>query len=79
MQAQATASDGSKKEKKVKKRGTEDENPEDFVDPVTPDGEKKQLSSQMAKQYNPNIVEKSYEIYFILLLFSLVITNYVIR
>ncbi|XP_078181531.1 valyl-tRNA synthetase / valine-tRNA ligase (VALRS) [Carex rostrata] len=60
FQAQATASDGSKKEKKVKKRGTEDENPEDFVDPVTPDGEKKQLSSQMAKQYNPNIVEKSW-------------------
>ncbi|KAJ1694927.1 hypothetical protein LUZ63_011625 [Rhynchospora breviuscula] len=60
LQAQAAASDGSKKEKKVKKRITEDENPEDFIDPVTPDGEKKQLSSQMAKQYNPSIVEKSW-------------------
>jgi valyl-tRNA synthetase len=62
-----------KKEKKVKKRGMEDDNPEDFIDPLTPDGEKKQLSSQMAKQYNPSVVEKSYEI---LLFFLLLICYY---
>jgi hypothetical protein len=51
----------------------EDDNPEDFIDPLTPDGEKKQLSSQMAKQYNPSVVEKSYEI---LLFFLLLICYY---
>jgi valyl-tRNA synthetase len=66
----SAASDGLKKEKKVKKRGTEDENPEDFTDPLTPDGDKKQLSSQMAKQYNRSIVEKSYEIFTLFCYFA---------
>ncbi|GAA0142995.1 aminoacyl-tRNA synthetase [Lithospermum erythrorhizon] len=47
------------KKKNVKKVGG-DENPEEFVDPETPFGQKKQLSSQMAKAYNPNAVEKSW-------------------
>ncbi|XP_072972048.1 valine--tRNA ligase, mitochondrial 1-like [Typha angustifolia] len=60
LQAQA-ASDGQKKsEKKHKKKDTEDENPEDFLDPLTSPGEKKRLSSQMAKQYSPTAVEKSW-------------------
>ncbi|RRT71198.1 hypothetical protein GW17_00027219 [Ensete ventricosum] len=54
------SSDGAKKnERKQRKRDVEEENPEDFMDPVTPVGEKKQLSRQMAKQYNPSAVEKS--------------------
>uniref|UniRef100_A0A0D3FCW2 valine--tRNA ligase n=1 Tax=Oryza barthii TaxID=65489 RepID=A0A0D3FCW2_9ORYZ len=53
LQAQA-ASDGPKKsEKKQRKKAVEDENPEDFIDPDTPHGQKKFLASQMAKQYSP--------------------------
>ena len=62
LQAQA-ASDGGgakKSEKKLRKKGTTDESPEDFIDPETPAGQKKLLASQMAKQYNPVAVEKSY-------------------
>ncbi|XP_020102255.1 valine--tRNA ligase, mitochondrial 1-like [Ananas comosus] len=60
LQAQVT-SDGSKKsEKKQKKKDADDENPVDFIDPLTPPGEKKLLSHQMAKQYSPSAVEKSW-------------------
>ncbi|XP_042471032.1 valine--tRNA ligase, mitochondrial 1-like isoform X2 [Zingiber officinale] len=60
LQAQRS-SDGSKKnERKQRKKDIEEENPEDFIDPATPDGQKKKLSRQMAKQYNPNAVEKSW-------------------
>jgi valyl-tRNA synthetase len=60
LQAQA-ASDGPKKsEKKQRKKAVEDENPEDFIDPDTPHGQKKFLASQMAKQYSPAAVEKSW-------------------
>uniref|UniRef100_A0A0E0KHR3 valine--tRNA ligase n=1 Tax=Oryza punctata TaxID=4537 RepID=A0A0E0KHR3_ORYPU len=60
LQAQA-ASDGPKKsEKKQRKKAVEDENPEDFIDPDTPHGQKKFLASQMAKQYSPTAVEKSW-------------------
>ncbi|KAG6519824.1 hypothetical protein ZIOFF_023333 [Zingiber officinale] len=60
LQAQKS-SDGSKKsERKQRKKDIEEENPEDFIDPATPDGQKKKLSCQMAKQYNPNAVEKSW-------------------
>lgn len=60
LQVQA-ASDGAKKsEKKQKKKGVTDENPEDLVDPDTPTGQKKLLASQMAKQYSPSAVEKSW-------------------
>ncbi|CAN1299052.1 Valine--tRNA ligase, mitochondrial 1 [Linum perenne] len=38
----------------------EDENPEHFVDPETVLGEKKKLSSKMAKQYSPTAVEKAW-------------------
>ncbi|XP_078446483.1 valyl-tRNA synthetase / valine-tRNA ligase (VALRS) [Wolffia australiana] len=49
-----------KSERKNAKKGAEDDNPEDFIDPETPAGEKKKLSSKMAKQYNPTVVEKGW-------------------
>lgn len=49
---------GSKK--KNTKREAAEENATDYIDPHTPSGEKKQLSSQMAKQYNPVAVENSW-------------------
>ena len=42
----------------------ENENPEDFIDPDTPNGRKKLLAPQMAKQYSPSAVEKSYDVLF---------------
>ncbi|CAA7036162.1 unnamed protein product [Microthlaspi erraticum] len=50
----------SMEEKKKKKIGKEEDNPADFIDPETPLGEMKKLSSQMPKQYNPSTVEKSW-------------------
>ena len=47
------------------KRGGEEENPEEFLDPPTPFGEKKRISSQLAKQYSPTAVEKSYVLFFL--------------
>lgn len=38
----------------------EEENPEEYKDPETALGEKKKLSPQMAKTYNPNVVESTY-------------------
>lgn len=49
-----------KNERKNAKRGAEDDNPEDYIDPETLAGEKKKLSRQMAKQYNPSAVEKGF-------------------
>ncbi|KAK7280006.1 hypothetical protein RJT34_25068 [Clitoria ternatea] len=60
QQAQQSSNASKKSEKKVVKRGVEDENPEDYVDPQTTSGEKKQMSRQMAKQYSPANVEKSW-------------------
>ncbi|ONK76325.1 uncharacterized protein A4U43_C03F26410 [Asparagus officinalis] len=60
LQAQKATEGSKKSEKKLRKREADDENPEDFIDPVTPAGEKKQLSHQMAKQYSPSAVEKSW-------------------
>ncbi|KAL5567797.1 hypothetical protein UlMin_024372 [Ulmus minor] len=57
LQAQQ-ASSTKKTEKKITKRN--EDNLQDFVDPDTPFGEKKQISSQMAKNYNPSAVEKSW-------------------
>uniref|UniRef100_A0A804RID5 valine--tRNA ligase n=1 Tax=Zea mays TaxID=4577 RepID=A0A804RID5_MAIZE len=60
LQAQAT-SDGTKKaERKQRKKAVEDENPQDFIDPNTPNGRKKLLAPQMAKQYSPSAVERSW-------------------
>ncbi|CAN6984997.1 unnamed protein product [Brassica oleracea var. botrytis] len=50
----------SQKKKSPKRDDASEENPEDFVDPETPLGERKRLSSQMAKQYSPAAVEKSW-------------------
>ncbi|XP_027069479.2 valine--tRNA ligase, mitochondrial 1-like isoform X1 [Coffea arabica] len=47
------------KKKNLKREGLED-NPEDYVDPETPLGEKKRISRQMAKAYNPSAVENSW-------------------
>ncbi|KAI5017382.1 hypothetical protein ZWY2020_042270 [Hordeum vulgare] len=59
LQVHAAADGAKKSEKKQKKKGATDENPDDFVDPDTPTGQKKRLASQMAKQYSPSAVEKS--------------------
>lgn len=59
--AQQAASNASKKsEKKTAKRGAAVENPEDYIDPETPFGDKKQMSRQLAQKYNPTAVEKSW-------------------
>lgn len=55
------ANDGPKKvDRKNRKKDPEDENPDDFAEPATPTGTKKLLSRQMAKQYSPSAVEKSW-------------------
>lgn len=59
FKAQQGAEATKKSAKKSIKRETGEENPGDYVDPETPFGEKKRLSRQMAKQYNPSAVEKS--------------------
>ncbi|KDO61636.1 hypothetical protein CISIN_1g001289mg [Citrus sinensis] len=46
--------------KKNVKRDDGEDNAEEFVDPETPLGEKKRMSKQMAKEYNPSSVEKSW-------------------
>ncbi|KAL8526538.1 hypothetical protein ACS0TY_015654 [Phlomoides rotata] len=60
LQAQQPATGSKSDKKKNVKREVEEENPEDYVDPETPLGEKKKLSRQMAKTYNPNAVENSW-------------------
>ncbi|XP_021275468.1 valine--tRNA ligase, mitochondrial 1 isoform X2 [Herrania umbratica] len=60
LKAQQGSNAPKKSAKKNAKREADEENPQDFVDPDTPLGEKKRLSSQMAKQYSPSAVEKSW-------------------
>ncbi|KAL0316246.1 UNVERIFIED_CONTAM: Valine--tRNA ligase, mitochondrial 1 [Sesamum radiatum] len=60
LQAQQPATTTKSEKKKNAKREAEEENPEDYADPETPFGEKKKLSRQMAKTYNPNAVESSW-------------------
>nr|POE89574.1 valine--trna ligase, mitochondrial 1 [Quercus suber] len=60
LQAQQTSTTRKRSEKKMVKRGGKEETSEDFLDPETPFGKKKRLSSQMAKQYSPTAVEKSW-------------------
>ncbi|KAG7982619.1 hypothetical protein I3843_04G062200 [Carya illinoinensis] len=60
LQAQQASIPLKRNDKKTVKRGGNEENPEEFVDPETPFGEKKQMSHQMAKQYSPSAVEKSW-------------------
>ncbi|CAN6453689.1 unnamed protein product [Victoria cruziana] len=59
-QALKESSNSKKVEKRSTKRDNVQENAEDFVDPVTPPGEKKKLSRQLAKQYNPSAVETAW-------------------
>lgn len=60
MQQQKQEQGGSKKSaKRNLKHDDGEENPDDFVDPETPHGERKRMSKLMAKQYNPTAVEKS--------------------
>ncbi|XP_048132008.1 valine--tRNA ligase, mitochondrial 1-like isoform X2 [Rhodamnia argentea] len=60
LKSQQVADAPKKSAKKNIKRYTGEENPGDYVDPETPFGEKKRLSRQMAKQYSPSAVEKSW-------------------
>lgn len=59
VQAKEAKDVPKKSTKKSSKRDAPEENPEDFVDPETPDGERKRLSSHMAKQYSPAAVERA--------------------
>ncbi|KAL6496268.1 Valine--tRNA ligase, mitochondrial 1 [Orobanche gracilis] len=59
LQAQQPSISKSEKKKNASKE-TEQEKSDDYVDPVTPMGEKKMLSCQMAKTYNPSAVENSW-------------------
>lgn len=60
VQAQQPSNASKKSEKKNLKKDMEEENMEDYLDPETPLGEKKQLARLMAKQYSPAAVEKSW-------------------
>ncbi|KAG6474144.1 hypothetical protein ZIOFF_068068 [Zingiber officinale] len=60
LQAQKPTDDPKKSDRRQRRRDVDEERTEDFIDPDTPDGQKKQLSRQMAKQYNPSVVEKSW-------------------
>ncbi|CAL5323136.1 unnamed protein product [Camellia sinensis] len=59
LQAQVSNTSKMGKRKNIKREAGE-ENPEDYLDPETPSGEKKHLSQQMAKQFSPSAVEKSW-------------------
>ncbi|KAL1196003.1 Valine--tRNA ligase, mitochondrial 1 [Cardamine amara subsp. amara] len=64
LKAEEAEQDGTESSKKSKKKSVKrcdsEENPQDFIDPETPFGEKKRLSSLMAKAYSPVAVEKSW-------------------
>uniref|UniRef100_A0A6N2LDC4 Valine--tRNA ligase, mitochondrial n=1 Tax=Salix viminalis TaxID=40686 RepID=A0A6N2LDC4_SALVM len=62
QQQQSDSSSASKKKKNASRRDASavDDNPLDYEDPPTDFGQKKLLSAQMAKQYNPTVVEKSW-------------------
>lgn len=59
LKAQQVTSVNKKSERRSSKRDAGEENNDDYVNPETPFGEKKRLSCQLAKQYNPSAVEKS--------------------
>lgn len=59
MKAQQAFNAPKSGKKKSVKREAEEENPDDYIDPETLVGEKKKLSLQMAKTFNPSAVEKS--------------------
>ncbi|KAI3474661.1 hypothetical protein Pfo_029846 [Paulownia fortunei] len=60
LQAQKASNAPESGKKKNTKKEAEVENPEDYIDPETPLGEKKKLSCQMAKTYKPSAVENSW-------------------
>ncbi|KAL8036187.1 hypothetical protein ABFS82_12G140100 [Erythranthe guttata] len=60
LQAQQSTTSSKSEKKKNAKREAEEDNLEDYTDPETPFGEKKNLSRQMAKTYNPSAVENSW-------------------
>ncbi|XP_052186097.1 valine--tRNA ligase, mitochondrial 1 [Diospyros lotus] len=60
IQAQQASSTSKTGKRKNLKREAGEGNPEDYVDPETPFGDKKLLSCQMAKQFSPSAVEKSW-------------------
>lgn len=60
LQVQQSSNAAKTTKKKNLKRDAGDDNPEEYADPETPFGDKKRLSKQMAKAYNPTAVENSY-------------------
>lgn len=59
FKAQQGPSISKASKKKTVRADASEENPEDYIDPETPSGDKKKLSQQMAKQFSPVAVEKS--------------------
>lgn len=70
IKAQASSTVSKTAKKKSSKRDGGEENPEDFVDPETRLGEKKKLSREMAKTFNPSAVEKSWVRNWLTLIFQ---------
>ncbi|PKI54698.1 hypothetical protein CRG98_024898 [Punica granatum] len=60
MAPQEVGNASKKSAKKNVKKDAGEDKPEDYIYPETPLGEKKRLSRQMAKWYNPTAVEKSW-------------------
>ncbi|KAI3496387.1 hypothetical protein L1887_38748 [Cichorium endivia] len=60
LKAQQGAVSSKANKKKNVRADASEENPQDFIDPETPSGDKKKLSQQMAKQFSPIAVEKSW-------------------
>nr|KAJ0195012.1 hypothetical protein LSAT_V11C700366640 [Lactuca sativa] len=60
LKAQQGPSISKASKKKTVRADASEENPEDYIDPETPSGDKKKLSQQMAKQFSPVAVEKSW-------------------
>nr|XP_043627518.1 valine--tRNA ligase, mitochondrial 1 [Erigeron canadensis] len=60
LKAQQGSTSSKASKKKKERADAVDENPEDYIDPETPVGEKKKLSRQMAKSFSPTAVEKSW-------------------
>ncbi|GJR12050.1 valine--tRNA ligase, mitochondrial 1 [Tanacetum coccineum] len=60
LKAQQGVSSSKASKKKIKKQDATEENPEDYIYPKTPYGEKKQLSYKMAKDFSPDAVENKW-------------------
>lgn len=70
LKAQQGPTSSKQNKKKHERTDAVVENLEDYIDPKTPFGDKKILSRQMAKQFSPSAVEKSYAFEWFLFLFT---------